>query len=267
MTTNVVKGLKEIGFSEYEAKAYTALLRKSPVTGYELSKISGVPRSMIYEVLGKLKIRGAILTLHKEGTTRHAPVPAKDFLDHVHREQEALFTALLSDIASIYSESEFEYVWTLEGRESILARAMEMILGAANRIHVALAPETLEAIRSSLEEAVRKGIQVAVYTDGPINLPGASVVIASMPEEAWGKGTGLGMILVIDGSEVLIGERLDGPSAHASYTSSPLLVFIVEHHIRTDPYLPRIFSLLDDRDLEFIRPEDRNLFLHGAGER
>ena len=29
---------------QYEAKAYVALLRKSPVTGYELSKLSGVPR-------------------------------------------------------------------------------------------------------------------------------------------------------------------------------------------------------------------------------
>jgi len=39
--------LVKIGFSEYEAKAYVALLRESPVTGYELSMLSGVPRSMI----------------------------------------------------------------------------------------------------------------------------------------------------------------------------------------------------------------------------
>jgi hypothetical protein len=48
-----------------------------------------------------------------------------------------------------------------------------------------------------------------------------------MFEEAWGRGTGQGVILVIDGNEVLIGERVDEPSAHASYTSSPRLVFIV----------------------------------------
>ena len=42
-----VEMLVKIGLSEYEAKAYVALLRESPVTGYQLSKLSGVPRSMI----------------------------------------------------------------------------------------------------------------------------------------------------------------------------------------------------------------------------
>ena len=73
-----VDGLMKIGFSEYEAKAYVALLRGSPVTGYQLSKLCGVPRSMIYEVLGKLTARGAAMTLREEGTTKYAPVAADE---------------------------------------------------------------------------------------------------------------------------------------------------------------------------------------------
>ena len=46
--------LTQIGFSEYEAKVYLALLHESPGTGYQLSKKSGVPRSMVYEALGRL---------------------------------------------------------------------------------------------------------------------------------------------------------------------------------------------------------------------
>ena len=57
MSTESVDRLVKIGFSEYEAKAYLALLGASPVTGYQLSKDSGVPRSMIHEVLGKLTAR------------------------------------------------------------------------------------------------------------------------------------------------------------------------------------------------------------------
>ena len=57
MKEDPITRLNRIGFSEYEAKAYVALLRKSPVSGYELSKMSGVPRSMIYEVVGKLARR------------------------------------------------------------------------------------------------------------------------------------------------------------------------------------------------------------------
>ncbi len=56
----IIKELQKLGFSQYECKAYIGLLKHSPVTGYEVSKQTGVPRSMIYEVLGKLMDKGAV---------------------------------------------------------------------------------------------------------------------------------------------------------------------------------------------------------------
>jgi len=122
MDGDLIDKLVQIGFSEYEAKAYVALLRESPVTGYQLSKMSGVPRSMIYEVLAKLVARGAAMTLRKEGGTQYAPVPAAEFLDKLHREQEQLFASLQSDLDSLGSASDLDYVWNIEGYENILAR-------------------------------------------------------------------------------------------------------------------------------------------------
>lgn len=40
---DVLKELQKFGFSQYECKAYIGLLKHSPVTGYEISKRSGVP--------------------------------------------------------------------------------------------------------------------------------------------------------------------------------------------------------------------------------
>ncbi len=37
-----------------------SLLKQSPLTGYEISKQSGVPRSMIYQSINKLVSNGAI---------------------------------------------------------------------------------------------------------------------------------------------------------------------------------------------------------------
>ena len=65
----LLKALQSIGFSEYEAKTYLALLRSAPETGYQISKSSGVPRSMIYEVLNRLQVRGAVLQSHDEKNT------------------------------------------------------------------------------------------------------------------------------------------------------------------------------------------------------
>jgi sugar-specific transcriptional regulator TrmB len=260
MNNNPIDKLVEIGFSEYEAKAYLALLRESPVTGYHLSKLSGVPRSMIYEVLGKLTARGAAMTLRKGGSTQYAPTPAAEFLDQLLEEQEELIVSLKDDLAHLTSAPDLDYVWNIEGHENILAKAEEMIDQAKIRIYLALLPATFADLRPALMEAIGRGVRVVIYTMDDLDLPGSQVVVAPMSEEALSQAGGLGLILVIDGEEVLVGEWLTATQARASWTSSPLLVFIAEHHLRTDLYLPQILALLGDRALDLIQEEDRALF-------
>ena len=48
--------------------------------------------------------------------------------------------------------------------------------------------------------------------------------------------------------------------AAASWTGSPLFVFVAEHHLRTDLYLPQVLVLLGDRAWDVIQEEDRELF-------
>lgn len=260
MKSDPIDKLVALGFSEYEAKAYVALLRESPVTGYQLSKNSGVPRSMIYEVLGKLTARGATITLRRGGSTQYAPVPAEELLDQLHREHDELIVSLKDDLAHLTAAPDLEYVWNIEGHENIMAKAKEMIGQAKSNIYLALVPTTFQVLCSVLEEAVDRGVRVVLYSTGKIDLPGCRVVVAHVFEETLGQAGGLGLILVIDGEEVLVAEWLTETQARASWTSSPLLVFIAEHHLRTDLYLPQILALLGDKALELIQEEDRELF-------
>jgi hypothetical protein len=86
------------------------------------------------------------------------------------------------------------------------------------------------------------------------------VVATPVPGEARERVEGLWLVLVIDGEEVLIGELLNENQARASWTGSPLFVFVAEHHLRTDLYLPRVLALLGDQALDLIQEEDRELF-------
>jgi sugar-specific transcriptional regulator TrmB len=260
MTSDSIEKLMKIGFSEYEAKAYLALLRESPVTGYKLSQLSGVPRSMIYEVMDKLTARGAAMTLRQSGATKYAPVPAAEFFDQLHREHEELTSSLKDELAVLASAPDLEYVWNIEGQENIMAKAKEMIGQSEAQIYLALLPTTFPALQTALEEAIERGVRVVIYTTSDLDLQGAQVVVAPLSEEALSQAGELGLILVIDGEEVLIGEWVSATQARASWTSSPLLVFVAEHHLRTDLYLPRILALLGDRALEVIQEEDRELF-------
>jgi len=260
MNGDLTDKLVELGFSEYEAKAYVALLRESPVTGYQLAKLSGVPRSMIYEVLGKLTARGAAMTLRTGASTRYAPVPAAEFLDQLHREHEQIIDSLKDDLSAFASAPDLEYVWNIEGHDNIMAKAMEMIEQAGTRAYLTLSPPAFDALKPLLEDAIQRGVRVVIYSPTSLDLPGGRVVVAPMSEEALTQVGGLGLILVIDGQEVLIAEWLTETQARGSWTSSPLLVFVTEHHLRTDLYLPQLLALLGDRALEVIQEEDRELF-------
>lgn len=252
--------LVQIGFSEYEAKAYVALLRESPVTGYQLAKVSGVPRSMIYEVLGKLTARGAAMTLRKEGSTQYAPVPAGEFLAQLQREQDALIGALEEELGGLDAVSDLEYVWNIEGHENVMAKAREMIDQARRQIYLSLLPVTFPALREALQRAIGRGVQVVVYSTGELALPGGRVIANPVPDEVQERVEGLWLVLVVDAAEVLVGELLTENRARASWTGSPLFVFIAEHHLRTDLYLPRVLSLLGEQALSLIQEEDRALF-------
>jgi sugar-specific transcriptional regulator TrmB len=262
MNDQLLPQLVKLGFSEYEAKAYIALLGKNPVSGYELAKQSGVPRSMIYEVVGKLASRGAVLTLHSGKVTRYTPVPPAEFLDQLQQEHETLVNNLKSDLTALAEAPipDLDYVWNIEGVESILARAAEMIDQAQKQIYLALLPITFDALRPSLQRAVKRRVRTVLYTTAELDLPGGEIAVAHVSEETLGQASGLGIILVVDGEQVLIGERLSGAGARASWTGSSLLVFIAEHHLRTDLYLPEILSRLGTEALDIIKEEDRELF-------
>lgn len=87
---NIFDTLKNLHFTEYEAKAYLSLLEESPLTGYAVAKNSGVPRSKIYEVLDNLVMRGDIL-VSPGNTPQYTPVPAKELIRNRRTKAEENF--------------------------------------------------------------------------------------------------------------------------------------------------------------------------------
>ena len=231
MNSDAVDKLMELGLAEYEAKAYLSLLRESPITGHELAELSGVPRSTIYEVVGRLTARGAAVTLPTVDANKYAPVPVGEFLDRLHREYGELIVSLKDNLSALTSCRDLEYLWTIEGQDNIMDRAREMISRTQSRIYLALLPTAFPALRSGLEEAIGQGVQVVVYTTSCLQLPGGRVVVTPMSQKALNQMERLSLILIVDGQEALIGEWLTATQARACWTRSPLFVSVFENHL------------------------------------
>ena len=55
VVNNSIERLMDLGFSEYEARTYPALLAIQPATAYEIAREAGIPTSKIYQVIGSGK--------------------------------------------------------------------------------------------------------------------------------------------------------------------------------------------------------------------
>jgi sugar-specific transcriptional regulator TrmB len=117
--------LQELGFSDYEARAYVALLQRSPLNGYELAKASGLPRANVYSVLQKLEERGAVVRHDSPSGVRYAPVPPAALTGRLGDRYQSILDAAQRSLDEISSPAEHEYVWNARGYTVLLEQARE----------------------------------------------------------------------------------------------------------------------------------------------
>ena len=117
----IITKLSEIGLSEYEAKAYLALLHSNPSTAYEIAKESGIPTSKIYQVIHKLVEKGICLLSEETGKTkRYSPIQPDEFLNQYKSTVGTLVDSLKEEFNSLDSRHDATHIWNLSEYESYL---------------------------------------------------------------------------------------------------------------------------------------------------
>lgn len=135
--------LKNFGFTDYEAKAYYALLLLGHSKAREISKVSGVPQSKIYEVLERLLEKNLVEVYTVRPKEFKAVSPAivlKNFIEEEERkikETKERVEELISSLNSMNTEV-FEGIWasTEKGWKTFMDKVCEMFGRAENYIFV-----------------------------------------------------------------------------------------------------------------------------------
>ena len=157
--------LKELGFSQYEAACYMALVGNHPVNGSQLSKLSGIARSRIYDVLRNLISKGHVIEV-MEG--QYAPLPSDELIRRLKRGFEKNIAAFEKEITTASQKQDFEYVWTLTGYNLVMEKAKEMIDAARKEIYVRLFPEADIHLSDDLKAAEKRGVLIRYIAMGNI---------------------------------------------------------------------------------------------------
>jgi sugar-specific transcriptional regulator TrmB len=264
----IYKELQKLGFSQYECKAYVALLKNSPITGYELSKRSGVPRSMIYEVVGKLLDKGAVYTVPSEPVT-YAPLPAKELISRLRSNFEQSFDYLEKNLSALESEQELDVIHRISGDEHVLSEMINMIGRAKEEIWLSVWEPQVSSIKDVVNRRIKDGLQVFSILFGAqgIELGFTTHHNYMAPEVVEERLSGHLTIISRDNEEVLIANFSPGTAAWAIKTQDPALVLVAMEYIRHDFMVAELVKEVGPQRTEALWINNPGLFHVVTGKR
>lgn len=157
---DVLMQLQELGFGEYEARAYHALLQHNPVNGYELAKVSGVPRANIYLVLHKLEERGVVVRVEDGDSTRYLPVDPDEVLDEMAYHMTQTIASARQTLETLSHPAATDSVWNIQGYANLLSHARAVIKDARHELLVAIWPDEARALGGEVAAAEDRTVEI-----------------------------------------------------------------------------------------------------------
>jgi HTH-type transcriptional regulator, sugar sensing transcriptional regulator len=261
MVVNTALGrLTSLGISEYEAKAYIALLRENPVTAYEAAKNSGVPTAKIYGVLAKLLEKGMVLEL-KEGEKKlYAPLEAEEYIRGYRQRMDGTLDELERDLNSLGPGNEISYIWNITGYGAFVDRAEMMLRKAEEMILLSAWHEELAPLLQVLRERTDAGVRCAtVYFGTPETEVPGQLFPHPIADTLYQEKGGRGFAAVIDGTASIMGTIKEDSTVEGAWSGNQGFVTLAEDYIKHDIYIMKIVRRFDTELIDRFGPGYRRL--------
>jgi len=262
VTPEVLRDLRALGFTDYEARVYIQLLRQSPATAYEVSKNAGVPRPNTYNALESLSQRGAVLPV-SEGPARYVAAPPDQLLDGLSRQTSALCDRVSAQLAAMVWTVDDQHVWTLSGEEQVHGKIDALIDATEDSLMIKVASDILHRHKPALERAAARGVEMLVVLFGEDAEefrfgPACKVYLHEGNGVRMGKTDNL-FTIASDHIEMVTATIQE--QVVAVHTRNGPIVTMAESLIRHDYYMAEIFARFGDQIDAAFGPHLRDLRL------
>lgn len=215
-----IEVLQQLGLKEYEARCFVGLSRLHSGTAKELSEMTEVPRTRVYDAIRVLEAQGLVEIQHSSPQQFRA-VPLDEatetlraqYEDRVARLHDALETV---EVVDSDEESPVQEVWAMSGRVAIENRTDQLMEEAADEIVLVIGDESLltptlfdrlneigggiNLIVGTVSESLEEQVQTAV--------PAATTFVSGLEwlhgENSREKDTAIGRLLLVDRSTFLV---------------------------------------------------------------
>jgi sugar-specific transcriptional regulator TrmB len=170
--------LHKLGLSEYESRAYVALVAMGSGSTSLLAEVAHIPRTSTYKTLRSLEGRGFVRNLPGRPKS-FAPVDPSELSKRLLKEVEDSF-ARLSSLKDMLSERGVpQLVYTIMGKERVLDKIGEML--DKSEFTFVMSSPSLSMIRSKLGKkfgnAISRNVNITIITSPFVKAPrGVNVI-------------------------------------------------------------------------------------------
>jgi len=194
--------LRDFAFSKYESACYLALLNQHPANGSQVSKLSGIARSRIYDVLRTLNKKGVVFEVDKG---LYVPLPFSELKKRLRSQFESNMAILEEQLSSLAAETSMESLLTLKGYAAVMDKARDIVTAARHELYVRIFPGTWEQLSHALDQAMHRGVGVRFIAMGDI--PRITDIQVDHPDadELMGRIGGESIDIIADKAEALVG--------------------------------------------------------------
>ncbi len=249
--------LKELGFSQYEAACYMALVKKHPVNGSQLSKVSGIARSRIYDVIRSLISKGYVIEVN---AGQYAPLPSDELVRRLKRGFDTNIEAFEHEIENAGQKDDFEFVWSITGYGNVMEKATQMIEEATDEIYVRLFPQAAAHLDGYLEKADKRGVKIRYVAMGEI--PKKFDIQVLHPNQEYLEQTigGRSIEVIADKKEALVGVFATGneDTSTINWTRNQWFIVANRDSLRHDFYHCFLEKILDQN--QELTKEEQHIY-------
>ncbi len=226
-----IEQLERFGLSSYAARTFVALVGLGVGTAREVSQVSDVPRTRVYDAVDELHEMG-LVDVQQSSPKRFwaisADTASRTFERDFQRRTDVLRTAL-DEIGSINHRVEQRGVWTVEGEPAVTDRAVEFLAEADEEIvymtvEDLLTPELIEALAA----AAKRGVSIylgGVSKDVRERIHDEVADVTAFESMWMWSDTPAGRLMMVDGRTTLVSALVNGADASPSDPRSETAVW------------------------------------------
>lgn len=238
--------LVQFGLTRQEANIYLCLLQNKDLSGYEVSKRTGISRSNVYSALASLVDKGAAYLLEGE-TNKYTAVLVEDFCENRIRQLARLEQELAAQIPQIRDNAE-GYI-TIRGHRHIMDKIYNMLQHVVYRVYLSMPEAYLEQFRTLLEQLAAKGKKVVLLVSdaSEIKIKGCILYLSNKKDRQ--------LRLIVDSSYVLTGEMTGDITDSCLYCGQKNFVNVFKDSLRNEIRLIELTRAESSGNVQVVKGE------------